>query len=186
MRIRRMPDIKEGNVNVTPLIDIVMCLIIFFMLVAKIGVTTGAEQDIELPASTLGKEIKDIGAGSSIVLNVREVAGQPFVTALVEADGSVSKTGKPVELKIADPLTGRRPLTEVLRRLRFGRDGRPGGSDENADNEHLSVIIRGDKGVEDREPRRAGLTYGSLEPVLRACMEANVRNVDFSTVRKTR
>ena len=43
MKKRRMPDMKEGGVNVTPLIDIVMCLIIFFMLVAKIGVTSGAD-----------------------------------------------------------------------------------------------------------------------------------------------
>ena len=45
MQIRRgMPEVKEGNINVTPLIDIVMCLIIFFMLVAKIGVSTGASR----------------------------------------------------------------------------------------------------------------------------------------------
>jgi hypothetical protein len=182
-----MPAIQEGNVNVTPLIDVVMCLIVFFMLVAKIGVNTGAEKDIELPVSILGKELKDIGVESSLVLNVREIAGQPFVTALVE-DASVSVgggrrggAGEPVELKIFEPSTGRRPLTEVLRRLRYGRDAKPGGKNENADNDQFNVIIRGDRGVEDREPRRSGLTYGSLEPVLVACMEANVKNVNFST-----
>ena len=41
MKKHLMPEMKEGGVNVTPLIDIVMCLIIFFMLVAKIGVSRG-------------------------------------------------------------------------------------------------------------------------------------------------
>ena len=44
-----MPESHAAHPNVTPLIDVVMCLIIFFMLVAKIGVSTGAEK-MELPA----------------------------------------------------------------------------------------------------------------------------------------
>jgi biopolymer transport protein ExbD len=166
-----MPEIREGGVNVTPLIDVVMCLIIFFMLVAKIGVTTGAEAAIDIPVTQLGKDLKEIGIESSLVLNVREVAGQPFVTALVEAPGASNPSGKPVELKVADPVTGRFPLTEALRKLRFGRDAKPGGTDANADNPEFKVIIRADK----------GMSYGSLEPILLACMEANVKNVNFNT-----
>ena len=60
MRRRPMPEIREGGVNVTPLIDIVMCLIIFFMLVAKIGVDTGADRNIDIPTSILGTDIKDM------------------------------------------------------------------------------------------------------------------------------
>src|SRR4051812_25572731 len=119
MRRSRMPDIKEGNVNVTPLIDVVMCLIIFFMLVAKIGVTTGAEQQIDIPVSELGKDIKDIGIESALVLNVREVSGLPMITAMVESDGTMSKSGRPVELKVFDPTTNRYPLREALARLRL-------------------------------------------------------------------
>src|SRR5450432_4173733 len=171
MRHRRMPEIREGGVNVTPLIDIVMCLIVFFMLVAKIGVTNGAEPDIDIPVTQLGKDIKDIGVESSLVLNVREIAGQPFVTALVEADGTVSRTGKPVELKVVDPVTGTHPLSEALKRLRFGADAKPGGTGASADNPEFKIIIRGDK----------DMSYASLEPILLACMEANVKNVNFNT-----
>jgi biopolymer transport protein ExbD len=171
MRHRRMPQIREGGVNVTPLIDIVMCLIVFFMLVAKIGVTNGAESDIDIPVTQLGKDIKDIGVESSLVLNVREISGQPFVTALIESDASASKTGKPVELKIIDPTTGKHTLAETLRRLRFGADAKPGGTGASADNPEFKVIIRGDK----------DMTYASLEPILLACMEANVKNVNFNT-----
>jgi biopolymer transport protein ExbD len=171
MRRRSLPQIREGGVNVTPLIDIVICLIVFFMLVAKIGVATGAEAGIDIPVTQLGTDLKKIGVESSVVLNVREVGGLPFVTAIVEADGSISRTGRPVELKVTDPVTGTSPLTEALKRLRFGRDGRPGGINENADNPEFKVIVRADKNI----------TYATLEPILLACMEANVKNVNFNT-----
>lgn len=174
-RFRRMPETREGGVNVTPLIDVVMCLIIFFMLVAKIGVTTGAEAAIEIPITQLGKDIKEIGVESSLVLNLKEVGGQPWVTALVESDGAISRSGKPQELKVVDTVTGRFPLTEVLKRLRWGRDSKPGGANENADNAEFKVIIRADKQT----------SYASLEPVLLACMEANVKNVNFNTKKQT-
>jgi biopolymer transport protein ExbD len=168
MRRRRMPDIKEGNVNVTPLIDVVMCLIIFFMLVAKIGVTTGAEQQIDIPVSELGKDIKDIGIESALVLNVREVSGLPMITAMVESDGTMSKSGRPVELKIFDPTTNRYPLREALARLRQG-DPRL----RIKENPEFKVIIRGDRNI----------TYRTIDPVLLACMEAKVKNVTFNTAK---
>jgi len=94
MRMRRMPDIKEGAVNVTPLIDVVMCLIIFFMLVAKIGVDTGADQRISIPASLQGFDIKDMG--NTLTLNVQPgPLDQPMVTALVEASSRKSNSPTP-------------------------------------------------------------------------------------------
>src|SRR3954467_3671906 len=62
-----MPEMKEGGVNVTPLIDIVMCLIIFFMLVAKIGVSTGSTP-MDLPTTIVGKKIEQLG--DNVILNV--------------------------------------------------------------------------------------------------------------------
>ena len=61
-----MPHAHGSEVNVTPLIDVVMCLIIFFMLVAKIGVNTGAKA-MDLPFSYLGKKIDDMG--NTLTLN---------------------------------------------------------------------------------------------------------------------
>ena len=57
-----MPPIRHGGVNVTPLIDIVMCLIIFFMLVARIGVDTGGDRDVNVPPSFLGVDLTDLKA----------------------------------------------------------------------------------------------------------------------------
>src|SRR3954469_2246214 len=69
MRKHQKTEMKEGGVNVTPLIDVVMCLIIFFMLVAKIGVSTGATP-MELPQTIMGMKMDQIG--STIFLNVKD------------------------------------------------------------------------------------------------------------------
>lgn len=81
MSKHKMPEMKEGGVNVTPLIDIVMCLIIFFMLVAKIGVTRGVDAHINLPKGN-GLPIKEMG--QTMTLNIRHLNGHvPLITALV-------------------------------------------------------------------------------------------------------
>ena len=156
MRRHRMPDIKEGGVNVTPLIDIVMCLIIFFMLVAKIGVSTGAEQ-MDIPATVLGTDLNKIGIENALTLNVRRGRGdEPMVTALVE--------NRKTELKLADNRGGTvvRPLLEVLKRFR-------------ETNDQFRVVIRAEK----------DLDYRYLEPVLITCAEARVKNVNFNTAEVT-
>jgi len=166
MRIRRMPNIREGGVNVTPLIDIVMCLIIFFMLVAKIGIDTGADQRISIPASLQELDIKDMG--NTLTLNV--VPGpldQPMITALV---GGVVQ-----ELKLVDPATGQKPLLNTLKKFRFGHDLKPGGTSDSSDNPEFKVIIRGDE----------DMGYSYLEPVLITCAQAQVKNVNFNTRKVT-
>ena len=162
MKMHRMPDIKEGGVNVTPLIDVVMCLIIFYMLIAKIGVDTGADPNINIPASLQGVNIQDMG--NTLTLNV--IAGpldQPMVTALV---GNVVQ-----EVKIVDPVTGQKQLLNTLKQYRFGTDLQPGGAGHSEDNPEFKVIIRGDE----------DMGYKFLEPVLITCAEARVKNVNFNT-----
>ena len=163
MRKRGMPDSHVAHPNVTPLIDIVMCLIIFFMLVAKIGVDTGADQAIVIPTSFQGLEIQDMG--NTLTLNVRPIAGsdQPLVSALV---GGVVE-----ELKLVDPVTGHKPLLATLKNFRYGKDLKAGGTGPSADNPEFKVIIRGDE----------EMGYQFLEPVLITCAEARVKNVNFNT-----
>ena len=151
MKRNRMQPVKEGSVNVTPLIDIVMCLIIFFMLVARIGISTGADAKIEIPETILGANIEDMG--NAITLNVRSGVGDdPFVTALV--------SGKILELKLVENRGGKleSPLVNLLTSLR-------------AVNKDFKVIIRGEK----------DMPYKYLEPVLSACSQANVAKVNFNT-----
>jgi biopolymer transport protein ExbD len=158
MKRKRMPEIKEGGVNVTPLIDIVMCLIIFFMLVARIGVDTGGDKSIPIPASILGTDIKDLG--NCLNLNVRPGpmtadGPEPLVSALLH--------DKSTELHV---LGNKNTLLETLQ---FYRNGDPGSG--IPPNPEFKVIIRGD----------TDMTYDFLQPVLMACAQAQVRNVSFVT-----
>ena len=151
MKSHKMPDMKEGGVNVTPLIDIVMCLIIFFMLVAKIGVSTGAEQ-MEIPETIRGLKIDDMG--NTLLLNVKRGAGdEPGITALVnekQQEIRLSQMGASGKLES--------PLVDLLTKLRNR-------------NEAFSIIIRAEK----------DLPYRDLELVLMAASQANVKNVNFNT-----
>jgi biopolymer transport protein ExbD len=151
MRRRHLPESHGNHPNVTPLIDIVMCLIIFFMLVAKIGVNTGDDPTIAIPASILGAELAD--RGQALTLNVRPGVGDdPMVTALVLG------SDHPQELKVIDTVTNTRPLLEVLKKIK-------------KTNPDLKIIIRGD----------ADMAYKYLQPVLITCVEAKVKNVNFDT-----
>ena len=168
MRKRGMPHMKEGGVNVTPLIDVVMVLIIFFMLVAKIGVTTGAAADITPPESFLGSKIEDMG--NTLTLNVRDPRpaedspgpngttvrvrtgprpDSPMVTCLVE---SGSTEVKPVPIREG----GRAPLEELLKRV-------------VAHNPNLRIIILAENDLE----------YRLLEQVLVSCTNAKVKDFNF-------
>ena len=163
MRKRGMPENHVAHPNVTPLIDIVMCLIIFFMLVAKIGVDTGADRKLRIPATIQGQEIKDMG--NTLTLNVREgPLDEPSITALVR--------GELRELKLVDPTNGVRQLLVELQRLRLGNDMKEGTKDDNPE---FKVIVRGEE----------EMAYRFIEPVLRTCADARVNNVNYNTRKVT-
>jgi biopolymer transport protein ExbD len=162
MKRRHIPESHSTHPNVTPLIDVVMCLIIFFMLITKIGVNTGADTHITIPASILGNELKD--QGNALTLNVREGPGdQPMVTALVEAGSA-----EPQEIKLIDTATGSRPLLKLLQKLREGD-----AANNIPANPDFKIIIRADK----------EMGYRFLAPVLEQCMLAKVKNVNFNTAK---
>ena len=147
-----MPDMKENGVNVTPLIDIVMCLIIFFMLVTKIGVSRGEDKEIELPATVMGKAIEDLG--NTLTLNIHPtVVEQPLVTALVN--------DKVREIKIIDHVGGRvdPQLQRILEEFAKTHPAK------------ARIIIRGDK----------DLQYKQLEQVLMAIANARISDVAYET-----
>lgn len=161
---KKMPESHGNHVNVVPMVDVIMCLIIFYMLAAKIGVDEGQDEKIEIPYASWSKEIKDMG--NSLLINVSEdpITKLPLVTAKVELD----KPREPLILEGGG--TGRR-LAEVLRRLRFGDDMQPGGKGTNADNDDLKLVIRGDR----------DMTFAVLQRVLMAAAEARIKTLNFQT-----
>ncbi len=151
MTKHRMPDMKEGGVNVTPLIDIVMCLIIFFMLVAKIGVSSGIDNRVDAPQTYLGVKITDMS--NVLALNLYPKAGQTDVPQiLVDLKGEKGK-----ELLIqAD---GKYPLREVLTAMKRERG------------ENFKVVINASK----------DMVYSQIQIILQECAMAQVTSVNFAT-----
>ncbi len=201
MKKHSMPEMKEGGVNVTPLIDVVMCLIVFFMLVAKIGVKTGATK-LDLPETVFGKKIDELG--DNIILNVTD----PNVDR--EADGSTPKyktddttgrplleNGKPVPLKIPGSNIREPRVTAKFK-------------EEDADPSDVPVIRRTVGGgnvtyplreelkraVEQRKKigkddafsvtirAERGLDYGMLQQVLVECANAGVKKLNYGALGK--
>src|SRR5688500_10383250 len=154
MRKRGMPDSHVSHPNVTPLIDIVMCLIIFYMLVAKIGVNTGASKELNLPVSIIGIKLNDLG--NTVTLNVTKGDQWPIVSTLNPANGTVENIRVIDEGRAAnDP--GRFPLENALKLWK-------------KQNPEFKIIIRADE----------NLDYRYLEPVLLAAGTAQVKSVNFA------
>ena len=154
---RHIPESHTAHPNVTPLIDIIMCLIIFFMLVAKIGVDTGA-QKIDIPKTALGTKIKDMG--NTLVLNIPEAAAELIkVSAMVSPPGG----GQPRQTDfLLDNANGQNELKNALAMYR----GQLKGHEDD-----FKVIIRAD----------ANLPWRFISPVLDTCNAAGVRTIEFNT-----
>ena len=157
MARHHIPDSHSSHPNVTPLIDIIMCLIIFFMLVAKIGVTTGAEK-IDIPTTILGTKIADMG--NTLTLNVPGHTGDDPRSVIVHALVAPAGGGDPAPttLLLVNPVTQQNQLENTLK---FYKKEKP----------ELKVIIRAD----------AKLDWKFIEPVLVTCNEAGVRTLEYNT-----
>jgi biopolymer transport protein ExbD len=160
MKRHSMPDMKEGGVNVTPLIDVVMCLIIFFMLVAKIGVSSGIDNKIDAPQSYLGVKIDDMS--NTLALNLYP---KPGGAGMDEPQIIYTDKGHQTEIKLQDDKGGKivHPVREVLMAMKKDRGDK------------FKVIINADKGMK----------YAQLQLVLQACAEAGVMNIDFATKKQS-
>jgi biopolymer transport protein ExbD len=175
-----MPEMKEGGVNVTPLIDVVMCLIIFFMLVAKIGVSTGATP-MALPTTIMGKKIEELT--DTVFLNVtdptfeRQANGLPMpdpndpnkILRINVPNPNMPEVKASFDEKAKDPQTilisdgkGRFPLREQLKQIYDAR--KKAGREKD-----FSVTIRAEK----------DLPYAKFQFVLAEIASAGIRNVNY-------
>jgi biopolymer transport protein ExbD len=158
MRMRRgMPASIVGHVNVTPLIDIVLVLIIFFMLVDRIGVTTGAEP-MHLPATLRGVRLQNMN--NTLTLNIHATPSGAMVSTLIN--------GQRQQLNVGENAKEPR-LVDTLRYFRYGPD-----TANPHDNSQFKVVIRADKET----------PYADLQPVLKACADAQIANVHFTTAQE--
>jgi biopolymer transport protein ExbD len=157
MKKHHMPDMKEGGVNVTPLIDIVMVLIIFFMLVAKIGVTRGVDEDIPLPSSILGKSLESLSNTLTINVHYNRSGEEPLLNAFVPGPDGMMKRELHISKKYASGTD--QEMERVLKAF----------VDVNKDKANL--IIRADR----------DLPYSQLELVLLSAANAGIGNISYET-----
>jgi biopolymer transport protein ExbD len=102
-----------GHVNVTPMIDVVMCLIVFYLIVGKLA--QDQRSNIPLPVSRTGSVEKSsdplvinvvpgrAGEPARIVIDTREIAPGDLESAIRERLGS--KPGVIVELRASRDLS---------------------------------------------------------------------------------
>ena len=147
MRLRRSitsPPTAEA-VNATPLIDVVMCLILFFLIVGKLASERGMA--VNLPKAASGREEAASGVLILTVAKANELTPKSPLTTLgiiVQVDGKDVGDLKSVE-------------TAVAERLRS--------------NASISVQVRADR----------DLSFGVVEPVLRAAGQGGAKSVRLAT-----
>lgn len=113
MRLRTLGHrpMSVGKVNVTPLIDVVMVLIIFFLIVGQMAAEQGAR--VKLPSSIAGRA--ESSAGERIVISVvpsTSAAGQPEAVIMVDR---TQLTSRQLQDFLASKLTSTPALNVIVR-----------------------------------------------------------------------
>jgi biopolymer transport protein ExbD len=75
MRRKGLSPMPSDHINVTPLIDVIMCLIIFFLLCGKFA-RDEVSQKVKLPQAQLGQQVTD-QQGRLVINVVPAEAGAP-------------------------------------------------------------------------------------------------------------
>ena len=164
MRIRRLQHEQGGasEINVTPLIDVVMCLIIFFLLVGKLSL----DATINLPGTELG-EADAVRSITISVLAPDKPGSEPKV--LVEGQPSAGGQAGLAEAILRAILSKNAAATGAV-----GAAVTPAAAGNiGIANSGIAVKLRADK----------ALPYSAIDPVLQACAKAGLASVRLVTER---
>ncbi len=160
--MRPIEPMHDEHVNVTPLIDVVMCLIIFFMICGKL-VKNEIEGKVEVPEARLGQEMAE--QREKLVINL-----VPNEEELAKAQDASLST--PERLHLAAGTI--HPKWKVGTRAVTTEDELKGLlKDAVKANKDIKVTIRADQVQQ----------YLYISPILVACARANIKTVNFSTKR---
>ncbi len=151
MHLFRPPKPTSMTLNLAPMVDVMMCLIIFFLLGSTLVLEEG--RPVELPYAISAQQIDPSEYGSRVVINVRpvdEATGEAsYVVVGWDGRQIVERHLTPEQLR--DHLIA----TAAMAKERGG----------------VNCVIRADRAVE----------YRNVEQVLRACGLANITKVVFGT-----
>ena len=141
------------SLNLAPMVDVMMCLIIFFLLASKL--VQFEHHPVDLPWAVAAKEVASQDLGQRVTINVRPAADGRDQTA---------------EYVVAD-WDGKRFIERLLQPEEINSLLRTRSAKATAVDQELRCVIRADQRVQ----------YQHVETVLRACGLAQVSNVVFST-----
>lgn len=136
--------------NLAPMVDVMMCLIIFFLLASKI--VDAEHRPVDLPYAVAARTIDRAELGAHLVINVRRNAQTGAAEYVV-----VGWDGK----NLTEKLLTVDDLQPYMEAKLAGSDARP---------EDFRCVVRA-----DRE-----LGYRDIELVLRACGLAKIGHIVFS------
>lgn len=147
----RPPKPVRMTLNLAPMVDVMMCLIIFFLLASRL--VRAERHPLELPEARTSEQMTRGAPGSRVVVNVRPGADGGAPSYIVSQwDGA----------QIRDRRLERAELADYLR---SAADDAAGGASD------IRCVIRADRET----------PYVDVEAVLKACGLAQVGQVVFST-----
>jgi biopolymer transport protein ExbD len=176
-RVRLTPSRSTAleAINVTPLIDVVMCLIIFFLIVGKLAHEQGAR--VNLPATGLGTTDEDRRA---VVITVAPVSpteklGTPDTRFELTGNSSANATDQPrVRITVdGEFVTTQQQLSSLLNRRLQRQTAAADSSAGTQAAAQLPVQVRVDR----------DLPYAVVAPALSACKELGLTSVRLITER---
>jgi biopolymer transport protein ExbD len=146
-----MEPMHDEHVNVTPLIDVIMCLIIFFLVAGKLAKDQNNQQ-IVIPKAHYSLEMAD--QEGRLPINVVPPKQEP------EAGGMDMGTNPDAVPEIW--VRGKQiPIAELTAYLRKEKKETP----------NAKIVLRADQDI----------AYQWIAPVLVACAQADIKSVNFST-----
>ena len=156
--MKRRPVPPAGSsVNITSLCDVMLSLLIFFMLVSKAGVDTGADETLTLPLASLGITQDDLEKeqqrGAMLVLNI-DPQGIPENPRVY---GKLFGSGREFSQNVNDPQTKIPELRAFVQAVKGDRDD-------------FVVAIHA----------AAGTPFYNIQPVLQAVNSAEPARVQFA------
>jgi biopolymer transport protein ExbD len=149
--VNRPPKPLRLTLNLAPMVDVMMCLIIFFLLAAKM--VAAEHYPVELARAAAARRVDPGDLGRRVTITVRYVPEQDDVAEYVVADWD----GRQIVERVLGP-----GEVEGLLRARAAHAAQ--------DNTPLRCVVRADRMV----------MYRHVEVVLRACGLARLRDVVFS------
>ena len=147
----RVPKPVGMTLNLAPMVDVMMCLIIFFLLASEL--VSAERHPVALPWADAAKNVERSELGTRVVINVRRAKDSDTAAEYVVADWDGEKV---IERVLAPEQVADYLLSRAARAQR--------------DREELRCVIRADREA----------LYRHVEVVLRGCGTAHIANVVFS------